>query len=60
MFLSKDVEKIISQKFIILDKEYEDIEKLKEERKKQRFTLRFLALFKIWGNINYRFICKKK
>ena len=26
MFLSKDVEKIISQKFIILDKEYEDIE----------------------------------
>ncbi|MAH03306.1 hypothetical protein CMI39_00790 [Candidatus Pacearchaeota archaeon] len=60
MFLSYDVEKIISKKFIVINKEYEDIEKLKEERKKQRFTLRFLALFKILGNINYRFVCKKK
>jgi len=60
MFLSKDVEKMISKKFIIITKEYENVEKLKEERKKQRFTLRFLALFKILGNINYLFICKKK
>ena len=60
MFLSYDVEKMISKKFSIITKEYEDIENLKEERKKQRLTLRFSAILGILGNINYIFTCRKK
>jgi ubiquinone/menaquinone biosynthesis C-methylase UbiE len=60
MFHAHDIDKLVKNEFNIVHKEFEDKKKLKEERKKQKFTLRFLSKFGILGNIFYTIIATKK
>lgn len=60
MFLLKDVKRLLSKEFSVIVEESEDIQKLKEKRKKQKFTQRFPVHLGLLGNIEYIFICKKK
>lgn len=60
MFRKLEIERLIGEKYDIMEKELEDLDKLKREREKQKFTSRFSAKLGLLGNINYMFICKKK
>lgn len=66
MFTLKKVKSLLSKDFSILFEEvgrdigvYENISKLKQQRKNQKLTKKLPACFGLLGEINYTAICKK-
>jgi ubiquinone/menaquinone biosynthesis C-methylase UbiE len=67
MFTLKEVKHLLSRNFSIFFEEtgrdigeYENIEELKQRRKKQKLTKRLPASFGLLGEVNYTAICKKR
>jgi len=60
MFKARDIDKLVFERFKILKKEFEDLKKLKEQRRKQKFTQSMPAKIGFLGNINYKFICRNE
>lgn len=60
MYTQEEMINLVLDDFNIIHQECEDIQKLKEEIKKQKLSRRILLHFGILGNINYTLICKKK
>ena len=68
MFTIPDVENLISNKFLIIQKEvgrdignYENIKELKTNlRNEKKFTIKIPLIFNLLGGINYTCICRKK